>query len=849
MATVIDRLVVELGLDPKQFTKGQKEAAASIVKTREVAQKHGSGIEKSMDGAAEAVDRLARNALKLFAIFTAGRAISAFTADITAADAALGRLAKSVGSTPEVISSLSNAVSRNGGSASAAAGSFERLADSINEIKTTGNSSILPYLYRLQGMGGKQINLNKELSETFADLAENAKSIADQKGVPFATYLLKQAGVDRDTAALLVQGRQAYNKALAESRKIGIVRKEDTEAAQKLQTVMEELRQTSEGFGRTVLTALTPTISDLLTRMREWITANQDWIKTDIVEKVRQFAEWLKSIDWDGVGKGLRDFGAGALKVADTFGGLLKICEALFVFWVGSKAIAIVASILRVAGLLTGGPLGLALKLALAASIATDLAVPNADKPGVITRSDDENAGAAVGPSGGHVDGNINRDRGRVRRWWGRNMPTWLGGGEDGIHTRARRGAAQREGGGRARGNPGVGGWWTPERQHHAIERLKAGGVSDLGARALVARWSGVEAAGGPSSVNPSSGAFGIGQWLGARKRGIAGNTNFDAQLDHAIGELNGPERRARDRLNSAATPAEAATGASMFERAEGYNARTGRDNFTGQTERVMDRLRPRAPAASGNQAGNVSLRTPSDQSRHERASIDDFLDGMQRDPRHAQSEADSRQRYRDQTEGPRQGESFYDFYRRRVQSADGRREGEVQQRTRDGSGDSMFGSAARQTQRLNDEARSIREQRGPDGTTYEDRLEQGIQNRGRAPSEFTPNRELSLDEIRRRFSAPRTGNVTGNISASQWVENLSGIPKAPMGTLGLAGNAQAARLSNMNDNRTSSNSVENNIGAVNIHTQATDASGIARDIKPAMQRHAFASAANYARA
>lgn len=127
--------------------------------------------------------------------------------------------------------------------------------------------------------------------------------------------------------------------------------------------------------------------------------------------------------------------------------------------------------------------------------------------------------------------------------------------------------------------------WWTPERQKHAVETLqKQAGLSEMGAAGLVARWAGVESAGGPASVNPSSGAFGIGQWLGGREKGIAGNTDFDAQLTHAANELNTTEKAAAEVLRNAKTAEEAARGASMYERAEGYNKQTGIDNFTAKT-------------------------------------------------------------------------------------------------------------------------------------------------------------------------------------------------------------------------------------------------------------------------
>lgn len=133
-------------------------------------------------------------------------------------------------------------------------------------------------------------------------------------------------------------------------------------------------------------------------------------------------------------------------------------------------------------------------------------------------------------------------------------------------------------------------GWWTPDRQRHAIDYLKdKGGLSELGAKALVARWAGVEAQSGPGEVN-SIGATGIGQWLGKRKSGVV-RGDFEGQLAHAVQELNGPESRAYETLKNARTEEEAAIGASEYERAEGYRSRTGRDNYVSKTIRYMHGL------------------------------------------------------------------------------------------------------------------------------------------------------------------------------------------------------------------------------------------------------------------
>ena len=147
-------------------------------------------------------------------------------------------------------------------------------------------------------------------------------------------------------------------------------------------------------------------------------------------------------------------------------------------------------------------------------------------------------------------------------------------------------------------GKANAGDWWTPERTGQAVNFLKSNaGLSDIGAKGLVARWAGVEAGGGPGSVNPSSGAVGIAQWLGNRKSGTP--NDFLGQLRKAANELNSSERAAGNRLRKARTAQDAAIGASMYERAEGYNPSTGIDNFTAKTLAVMSSMNVAVPSTS----------------------------------------------------------------------------------------------------------------------------------------------------------------------------------------------------------------------------------------------------------
>lgn len=345
MATVVDALVVTLGLDPAAFTKGQKQAADALLKTRQSAVKEGRQIERSIDSAGEAIERLARNALKLFAIFTGGRAIGTFVTDIGKADAAMGRMADRLGVAPGQIAAFDNAVKRIGGSAGEGAASFQRLSDTINELRTTGNSSALPAFARLQGISGQQIRLNGKLEESFGDLAEAAKGTAERAGSSTASFLLRQAGYSEATINLLLQGRAAVEKALSKSARSGLVTKADADAARALGEQYEDLSDKITDFGRKISTALTPVLVDLMRRFGEWVDQNKEWLKTEIVGRVEEFAKALREIPWDDVGKGIKSFISAVNDAAQSMGGWKTVAEIFFGLWAASKVAAVLAQI------------------------------------------------------------------------------------------------------------------------------------------------------------------------------------------------------------------------------------------------------------------------------------------------------------------------------------------------------------------------------------------------------------------------------------------------------------------------------------------------------------------------
>jgi len=114
----------------------------------------------------------------------------------------------------------------------------------------------------------------------------------------------------------------------------------------------------------------------------------------------------------------------------------------------------------------------------------------------------------------------------------------------------------------------------------------------------------GQESSFNPAAINQKSGAFGFGQWLGPRKeelfrfaseRGVH-PTDPEMQIDFIDKELNTTEKRARDALMKAQSPAEAAvTFSNKFERA-GVNERNN-ERRVSLAEKAMNFIIPTASA------------------------------------------------------------------------------------------------------------------------------------------------------------------------------------------------------------------------------------------------------------
>jgi len=494
----IDELIVKLILDTKGFTEGQKEAtkaaettaallkaiagrtekvqadaaektaaaqvraaekaskaleaeAKKAEKAREKASKAAEAEAKKVQAAnektGESITAVGRKLLGLYALFTAGRGIKEFISDITSADAALGRVAKNVDLSGKALSTWQGAATVAGGSAEGVTGSISKLSSEMQNAALTGQSSIIP-VFRALGINLADTS-GKARSATDVLLDFNRKT----QGMDPAriSALGHMAGFDDGTINLLEMSTDKLQALLKEQDKYA-ANAADIEAAQKRQTGWRELLNVSTSLGRTILTELTPAITGVMHAVLDWANANGEWLKTEIVTKVREFIGWLQSLDWAKIGDDFRTFATNVGALAAAFAGVvaavsgqspLAVAFEAFGALLALRILAPLTGILSTMRLIGGLPLtgalslltgagGLAAGALLASTSPLNAGEPTVGPDGRLTYPDGHSERGRVwdGQSqhGAQTRDRAHHDQVDKRNLWQRTMPKWVGG-------------------------------------------------------------------------------------------------------------------------------------------------------------------------------------------------------------------------------------------------------------------------------------------------------------------------------------------------------------------------------------------------------------------------------------
>lgn len=257
METVIDSLVVKLGLDAASFESGQKKATEDFKKTKAAAEKAGGEIEDSGKKGAEFFGQIRSAALKFFAVLTVGRGMSDFTRSVVAGGAQLSRMSDRLGVSADTLSRWQGAVRQSGGSAEGLLGTMQSLSSSLTELQLTGNTGILPYLQALGVAVADASGKARPLEDILGDIGDKLNAMPDRQN---AYNIARNLGIDDGTVNLLMKGRAEVSRLLAEQKAYS---DSDAKAAREADEKWEQVKLRIERTTQELVIKLLPSLEKL----------------------------------------------------------------------------------------------------------------------------------------------------------------------------------------------------------------------------------------------------------------------------------------------------------------------------------------------------------------------------------------------------------------------------------------------------------------------------------------------------------------------------------------------------------------------------------------------------------
>ncbi len=247
--TLIDSLVVTLGLNNSDFRRGQQQTEADLKKVRESGKATADDLESHGKRAANFFASLRTEVVGLFLAFAGAKGLKDFVGGIIQGDAAIGRFANNIGMATDQVAGWQGAVASVGGQASDADAALRKMADAYQNLIHLGQSGIGQ---ELAGLGIKESDLAEGPDAMMRKVAEASKRFSPND----FRWRAERLGMSDSMITLLQKGRVNVAALVEEYQRLNGVTKEDADAAAAFQSAMNELEKSIKGAARPEVTAL-----------------------------------------------------------------------------------------------------------------------------------------------------------------------------------------------------------------------------------------------------------------------------------------------------------------------------------------------------------------------------------------------------------------------------------------------------------------------------------------------------------------------------------------------------------------------------------------------------------------
>lgn len=332
MATVVDALIVTLGLDSSKFKSGSREAIEEMKRQKKQMEQLAKDMEAAGKRAASFFSSIRNEILALAGVALTAQGVSNFISKTSDSLSKLGYASQTLGFSAKSLDGWIKSFSRFGASADQVKGAMLSLQNDLSLFRNKGQLS--EGLATLTGRLG--INLQnakgqfKSIQDIYLELADRFKNMDAASRTMFG----RDVGLSPEMVNMLAQGREAVSGQVTHYTAMSGATDNATKAAQRYEQQLADLSARFDVTKQRLLVGLMPvldSLNKLLGKLADWVAAHQAQITVF-------FNDLWKNIE----------------KAIDAVGGWGNAIKILAGFTLASWATGIMASIVKVGIALTG---------------------------------------------------------------------------------------------------------------------------------------------------------------------------------------------------------------------------------------------------------------------------------------------------------------------------------------------------------------------------------------------------------------------------------------------------------------------------------------------------------------
>lgn len=271
-ATVIDALLVTLGLDTSQFRKGQQEVSDDLKKQREDAKNTAKEMAEQGKKAASFFSSIKTELLALTGVTVTAGGLMSFVKSTTSGLMELSIQAKSLGMTAKELDGVGKAAEAAGSSVEKISAALQGFQNAKQLAKVgVYDTPVQEAAIRLNSLTHDSFNIRDDSAQTtFRKILESARKVTDPD---IRRQILQLVGVDD-----AINQRNQEGKFLPDvdrlTKSSGIT-DASTKGAKEFTAAWAELGQNLDTVKNQIYVGLIPTIRDLNGLLIEWSSGNE----------------------------------------------------------------------------------------------------------------------------------------------------------------------------------------------------------------------------------------------------------------------------------------------------------------------------------------------------------------------------------------------------------------------------------------------------------------------------------------------------------------------------------------------------------------------------------------------